>query len=115
MKFLEKFSDQLKKSNLTVKYSDSNDDELACIWEYNCNDESVMIINRFKINIADIKKLTKQETEFILNDFLNPKEGDDMNALKMKRLMDIINKKYDLLVQHKENFRGKFLGKKFGL
>jgi hypothetical protein len=125
MKFIEKLSEQLKKSKLTVKYSVTNGTELACVWEEKSDRESVLIINRVKINdvelakhidkIAEIgEKIRNEIREKILKEFLNPKDDDSVQIILKRNLMDILDESYlelDKFVREKRGFRQ---SKKFG-
>jgi hypothetical protein len=102
---------QLKNSTLTVKYSEANGNELACIWEDNSDAESLLVINRIKINGIKLNQHVPDDRENLVNLFFNPKNSEKS---MYDRLMDIVEEKYEILVPFVHSKRGQTAGKKFG-
>ena len=117
MKFHQKFSAQLNNSKLTVKYSEKNGTELACVWEEKSENESVLIINRIKIHadvLANHVDNNGEIREKIMKEFLNPK-GDDLEQTILKRnLIDILDESYSELDRFVLEKRGFKQGGKYG-
>ncbi|MEI6752820.1 MAG: hypothetical protein WCK78_06605 [Paludibacter sp.] len=117
MKHFNKLSDQLKNSKLTVKYSEANGSELACIWEDNSDDESLLVINRIKVHGDEIIQHTDKDNnirETLMKDFLNPKNDDDSQTILKQNLNEIVNRTYEKFDKFVKERRGSIAGKKFG-
>lgn len=114
MKHFNQLSAQLKNSKLTAKYSEDNGGELACIWEDNSDDESLLVINRIKINQKALNDIVTHELEFVLNEFFNHVEGDNWKQLQIDRIKDVVEGKYNLLKDYKIDKRGLIVANDFG-
>ena len=117
MKHFNQFSEQLKNSKLTVKYSEANGSELACIWEDNSDSESLLVINRIKVNGDEIIQHTHKDNnirETLMIDFLNPKNDDDSQTILKQNLNCIVNRTYKEFDKFVKERRGYIAGKNFG-
>ena len=117
MKHFNQLSDQLKNSKLTVKYSEANGSELACLWEDNSDDESLLVINRIKVHGDEIIQHSDKDNnirETIMIDFLNPKNDDDSQTILKQNLNGILNRTYKELDKFVKERRGYRQGEKFG-
>lgn len=112
MKHFNQLTAQLKDSKLTVKYSEANDGELACIWEDNSDDESLLVINRIKIDAAKLNEHVPDDRERLVNQFFEP---EVMNNSIYERLMDILDEgNYQLMDAFVHRKRGQTVSTKFG-
>lgn len=111
MKHFNQLSDQLKNSKLTVKYSKTNGGELACIWEDNSDDESLLVINRIKIDAVKLNQHIPDDRETLVNQFFEP---DKMDVPVYERVLNILEDKYELIDAFVHRKRGQTISKKFG-
>jgi hypothetical protein len=114
MKYINMLTKQFKNCNLTVKYSDSNNNELACVWEDTSNDESLLVIYKIKVDGDALRAIGYKDTEYAINIFLNPSNEKVIGELQLERLKSISCGDFQSFKAFKTDKRGLIVSNDFG-
>ena len=119
MKFIQQNKYFLKDLNLTIKFSDVNENQIQSIWESKeeSQDNSIKIIINHRIDMKEVKKrfTNSKYLEDDIKGYLNPKLEESKH---IERLLELMEGKYSLLDDYWDSKtgtgRGAVISKRFG-